>query len=478
MAEKIGSLPWIEDGIGMGPEFIAARGVVLLAEAGYLASLLEQPWVVEGKNYAALESLWALQINKPEKLAKIMSHPTISDGISDQEAKIVATLTTAADPVGNFLDDHDLLDKLLDPSQVIVEERTITLPLAGETDISIIRTGPGADHTMDFLEQSVRSIEEFMGLPFPRRQAIYLFVEAPGGGIHNGTHVQIRSDEQTSNREWMLTLLAHESSHYYWMGGPPQWLTEGAAVFMQPVVKNTLQGPLEYPPCDLARNIAELETLVPDPTSFVYHDCVYGLGERLLRDLYYSMDDTTFRQAFRRLYLHTVFDDLDECRGAVATICHVREAFTTYAHEENAVAVEEVIARWYGDAPVDSNITYSVRGMVTGPGGQPPGGIGLQVKRGEEGTWVDVGPDGAFDVEVPPGSFILEVNASVSSEWHFVGWYDGSGGITTDRSQASWVIVDGGDVEGIEIMLPTDAEDLLCPSGYFRSSVSGSCIEA
>ena len=102
----------------------------------------------------------------------------------------------------------------------------------------------------------------------------------------------------------------------------------------------------------------------------------------------------------------------------------------------------------------------------------------MQVKRGEDGTWVDVGPDGAFDVEVQQGSFILEVNASVSSEWHFVGWYDGSGGITTDRSQAFWVVVDGGDVEGIEIMLPTDAEGLLCPSGYFRSSVSGSCIEA
>ena len=115
-----------------------------------------------------------------------MSHPTISDGVTDQEAKILATLTTAADPVGYYLDDHDLLDKLLDPEQVTLEGRTITLPLAGETDITIIRTRPRTDLTMDFLEHSVRSIEEFMGRPFPRRQVIYLFVEAPGGAIKHG----------------------------------------------------------------------------------------------------------------------------------------------------------------------------------------------------------------------------------------------------------------------------------------------------
>ena len=135
---KIGDLPWVEDGIDRG-EFNAVRGLILLVDTGHTARVLEEPWVVEGRNYPALESLRFLAANDPETLDKIMSHPTISDGVTDQEAKILATLHRV---------DPDLLGKLLDPEQVTLEERTITLPLAGETELTIIRTRPGVDRTM------------------------------------------------------------------------------------------------------------------------------------------------------------------------------------------------------------------------------------------------------------------------------------------------------------------------------------------
>ncbi len=115
LARKIAGLPWIEDGFEELRELNAARGLILLADAGHAARLIEEPWVVEGRNYQALEALQLLKHNHPETLDKIMSHPTISDGITDQEAKILATLTTAANPVGYLLEDPDLLDKLLDP---------------------------------------------------------------------------------------------------------------------------------------------------------------------------------------------------------------------------------------------------------------------------------------------------------------------------------------------------------------------------
>ena len=212
VARKIRFLPWIEDGIEAS-EFSAVRGLILLANLGHSASLIEQQWVVEGSNYPALESLWFLAINNPKDLTRVMSHPTVSDGISDKEAKTVATL--------HFVLHPDELDKLLDPEQVTLEERTITLPLAGETDITIIRTRPGTDYTMDLLEHAVRSIEEFMGLPFPRRQVIYTFQEALGGGKNLGTHVSIGGDEQNLSGESILAIVAHEASHYYWTGHPP-----------------------------------------------------------------------------------------------------------------------------------------------------------------------------------------------------------------------------------------------------------------
>ena len=703
MATKIGDLPWVKDGIGRG-EFNAFRGLIHLADAGHLVKIIEEPWVVEGRNFPALESLWFLAVNNPEGLSKIMSHPTISDDISDQEAKIVAALHPYLEP--------DQLDKLLDPEQATLEERTITLPLAGETHLSIVRTRQGADGTMDLLERAVRSIEEFMGLPFPRRQAIYLFEEGASGGSaarNLGTRVVILVDEQTLSGEQMLGLLAHETSHYYWSSGT-FWINEGAATFMESVVNNALHSRLDQPPCFLARSIAELEALKIDPLTF--RDdfrCNYSLGERVFRDLYRNMDDTTFRLAFRRLYLHTEFNiPDDECDDHRKTICPVQETFTAYTSEETAATVEKVIARWHDrtepydlsdidDTPVEAdiaaisgriegaylsysigglpvsavtlepnrtsilylNLDYSyrdssgleslpietavyfedgfeflrkrtdmpvpgestrlnhhvqiydanglgrywvhvywgeqkiaevtfetvptsgphsirgmvtfpdgwpldrialeatrgeeefsvyagpdgvfdvvvssgifflkvyvvvgnewhfmgwydggggitidpgrafevivdgavvedidislssvsdanIRGVVTGPDGQPIEGIALEAKRGEERFWVDIGPLGIFNFAVPPGSFILEVNVEVGSGHVFVGWYDGNGSITTDPSHAFEVIVDDTNVHDIAIMLPSATEELLCPSGYFRSTRTGRCTE-
>ena len=252
----------------------------------------------------------------------------------------------------------DQLEKLLNPEQVILEERTITLPLGGDTHLSIVRTRPGGGHTMDLLERAVRDIEEFMGLPFPRRQAVHLFEEGGSGGSaarNLGIRVVLTVNEQALTEEQILGLLTHESSHYYWSGGT-YWIHEGAATFLESVVGNTLKGPLDKPPCSLARSIAELEDLYPNTrTNFDAFQCNYALGERLFRDLHRNMDETSFRQAFRRLYLHTEFNiPNDECDDDKDTVCHVREAFSSYASDGTVGVVDKVIARWHdGTEPYD-----------------------------------------------------------------------------------------------------------------------------
>ena len=459
-------MPWIADGID-GGEFNAVRGLFLLVNEGYSADFIELPWVVEGRNYQALDTLWKLAINNPDRFTKIMSHPTIRDGITDQDAKIIATLRQVED---------DLLDKLLDPTVVNFEGRNIILPLTGEMELSILRIGPGADHTMDLVEQAVRSIEEFMAYPFPQQQGIYLFEESGNGpaGVHHSTHVALYVDELTSSKEAMLDLVAHETGHYFWRS-PTDWMNEGSAVFLEAVVKGTLLGPLETRDCILAENIADFEELDPDPTSYEYNSCPYSLGERLFRDLYLSMDETAFRQAFRRLHLHTLFNFSDECDDYAPTICHVREAFLTYAPEETRAVVERVINLRYGRAVLQD---ASIRGIVRGSEARLPGEIALTPELEGRGPLVEISPDGTFDVEVESGSYILTVRVKVGSEWVFIGWYDGIGGITIDRSKASQVMVKGIDIEGIEITLSSDAEDLLCPSGYFRSFFDGQCYES
>ena len=342
-------LPWVEDGIDRN-EFNAVRGLIRLADEGYAEQLLEEPWVVEGNNFPALESLWVLNGSNREALSQVMSHHTIRDGISEQEAKIVAALHPFLKP--------DQLDKLLDPEQVMLEERTITLPLGGDTHLSIVRTRQGADHTMDLLERAVRNIEEFMGLPFPRRQAVYLFEESGSGGSaarNLGIRVVLLVNEKALSEERILGLLTHETSHYYWSGGT-YWIHEGAATFMESVVGNSLNGPLGQPPCSLARSISELEDLYPNTlTNFDAFRCNYALGERLFRDLHRNMDETAFRQAFRRLYLHTEFNiPNDECDDDKKTICHVKESYSSYASDDMVGVVDKVIARWHdGTEPFD-----------------------------------------------------------------------------------------------------------------------------
>lgn len=352
VAAKIRNMRWIRDGIRPDDvwtaEYWAAIALIDLASAGHADSLVEQPWVVSGENYAALSSLAGILNDRPEVLDMIMSHPHVRDGITGQEAKLLATLRSVAD--------LEAVTTLLDPAQVTIEERTISLPLAGETELAIIRARPGLDETMDSLEQSVRSIEEFMGLPLPVPQVIYRFKEIwRGRGINYFTHVGMEVEETGYSRDSLLTLIAHEAGHYYWRGFTTPWMVEGTATFMSAFANDPLQGQMFEAPCTAARSIAELEALdvYQQPgwdDAKIYHPCNYSLGERLFRDLYRNMDDTTFRLAFRRLFLTL----LDDCGTANEMTCYLREAFATYVPDEKLPAVEKVIARWYhGAEPYD-----------------------------------------------------------------------------------------------------------------------------
>ena len=200
LAEEIEGLPWIEDGISRN-EFNAVRGLIRLAHEGYAAQLLEEPWVEEGKNLPALESLWFLNGSNQEALSQVMSHPTINDGISEQEAKIVAAL-------------HPFLNPTSWRNSWILNWsywRSVRSPCLWEgIRTSIVRMRPGADHTMDSLERAVRSIEEFIGLPFPRRHAVYLFEEGGSGGSaarNLGIRVVLLVNEQALTEEQILGLL-------------------------------------------------------------------------------------------------------------------------------------------------------------------------------------------------------------------------------------------------------------------------------
>ena len=592
--QKIRNMRWMKDGIDAPPEFLAAMNLIYLADKGFADDLVNQSWVAEGLNLAALESLGYMAQSDPTALSSLMAHSFLADGISEQEARALAVMHSSDDSIAR--------EALLE--QATFEERTITLPLAGETRLTIVRTLPGSDYVMDFLERSVRDIEAYMGYPFPRKDVYLWFntIEERTGGVFHSTHVSIVDDE-FSDPDRLFRLIAHEIGHYYWSGGPHAWRNEGGAHLMSSVVTNKLQGSLLSPPCKLARTIAEFEELPYAPGSFDYGDCWPALGERLLRDLHRSLDGTTFRQALRRLYLHTVYGGPSEC-GQDEGICLVREAFMAYLPEEQGL-VGRLVDRWYdGTEPYDlsainesinpsiptvdgqienasisksaggpsistlvrkegqigaihlnldyawkgtpeseflpvsvdifyedglplrreliqlplppgkSSYThshwmneseafgahwivvrqgeqkiaqvsfestllstpYNIAGSITDTEGQRNWSVKMSAVQGKE-VFITTTQNirGEFWIPVPAGTFVLEVHVPSNSIVRFVGWYDGEGRITTDPSKAFRVVVNASDFKGVHLVIPTNTDLLLCPSGADRSRETGLC---
>ena len=315
----IEELSWVRDGISIR-EVEGVEGLIRLALFGgnQFFELMQRPFVMQGTNRAAMEGIGSIgnlakrepkvfnrimaypnisdetlislaelgrEDVEPEIIDRVMSHPNISDGIDDDEAKVLTVLASAQD------DNPALVDVLLDVEQVQFERRSITLPLTGEVELTMIRTLPGVEGHMDLLERAVRAIEEFMSMPFPQRQVIWLFLDGyDGAGSNSGTHATSNPayyDVETPVKSPFRHFI-HESSHWYWGGSSSGWIDEGAPTFLEAVIEARTHGwpiAMERQPCPSAKSIVDDEE----------EECDYRFGERLFHDLHRSMNETDFR---------------------------------------------------------------------------------------------------------------------------------------------------------------------------------------
>ena len=355
VASSVVSLGWVQDGIEDAEvDLIEALASIGDKDAEEALRIVGMPFLetIELPDISAMESLRQLAAFKPSAFVSVMSHKALRDGISNDLAPIVATLDGVAET------NPSLIDILLDPSRVLVERRFITLPLAGDIVLYIIRTAPGAARSMDLLEYSVRGIEEYMGSPLPTKYVGLLYENAVSGssaGTNFGTHIGILPkydiDDGSHEAQSFGSTIAHEVAHYYWSGNE-DWVDEGAADFMASVVEGARTGqPIGVTnlPCGYAGSIAELESLGISKGDIEFR-CNYSLGERFFVDLYLTLRDERFRQGLRDLYLASeIEDDADDRRGTSVGIEHVRETFRT-----DDEARSTFIARWYnGTEPYD-----------------------------------------------------------------------------------------------------------------------------
>ena len=365
-ADLIGK-PWVKDALG-DPEVAVVQNLRWLAREDEAAALrlVSMPFLneVEPADGAAMRSLWLLAHFNARDYQRVMSHPTLRAGISDDWAKIVAVLS------GVSRTNSLLINALLDPDRVTLEGRTIILPQAGPVDLAIIRTGPGVGRSMDLLEAAVRHAEAFVAEPFPIGYVALLFENVVVGsfaGTNFGTHMAVRPeydvDDSSHEADSVSHTIAHEVAHYYWSGNS-DWVDEGASDFMASIAESARTGQpagASNLPCGYTRNISDLEGLNSPQGSDAF-DCNYALGERLFADLYRSLGDARFREGFRNLYLLSqVEDDGDTQAGTSVGIDDLKQAFRTGA-DRVAPLVDLIVARWY-----DGTEPYDASARDTGP---------------------------------------------------------------------------------------------------------------
>ena len=380
-AVAIETLPWVQDGIDASEQG-AITSLYLTAQAGaqnLVLALARKHWVQDGLtddeqeailrlkdishgsradeaaalailampflndfdgaiDAAVVSSLTGLHYNDPDRsyLWQVLSHPTLSGGITFANKSLVAILDTV------IPERPDVLDSLLDPAQTSVEGRVIWLPRTGEVKLAVVHTRPGTFRTMDILEHVVRVQEEFMLEAFPTKFFSLLVADATqaaGGGGPGIATVDPGSEED-------IGIIAHEVAHTYWHFYP-RWITEGGAELLRAIVENkppNQENVANYDFCAIT-NLMELEKAdLRGPTGI----CDYSLGLGFFADLYHGLGDGLFRQGFRNLYVKLRDEEhANSCIGDDKSICYMRAAFVTDATPQAAATAEPIINRWF-----------------------------------------------------------------------------------------------------------------------------------
>ena len=328
--------PWVQDGLDPDETTIVTnlRGIsgqsYTKRDESAALRIAAMPFLdmVDGVDAAAVSSLRSLFWASDEEnyLMQVLDHPSLDDGISDDEAFVAATLSIVVE------ERPELLDTLLDLGSDAVEKRTIQLPLAGEVTLFVLNVNPGTYSTMNILEQALRALEAFMDVPFPRSYVGLLVADATSEGGGGGPSGLLTVDPAYMEDEYTI---AHELAHTYWPFFPP-WIAEGGADFMTTVSANKQFSSHD---CSLGDTLSDLDRLYEElsesgrSTGIIRGSgCAYSLGRGLFLDLHETLGDEAFRRGFGRLYVAMRDDEWDnKCSGLERGVCYVRAAFVADA---------------------------------------------------------------------------------------------------------------------------------------------------
>ena len=347
--ERLASYPWFTDGLHTDEVTVVSALGSISYETGGGTDLVGMSFLdsIEPSDAFALMSLEFLALESPKTFRTVLSHPSVADGISDDETAILALLQDVQ------MTNPEMVDMLLDPWNVQIERRSIELPRAGDAELTIVRLQPGAARGMDLLERAVRFAEDFMGEPLPTNFVLLFYADAVipdyaghNSGLNMTVHPDFDSDDDTDEASYAPYILAHEVAHYYWNNSSQLWLDEGAAeivsiAYEESTTGQEALGAANTFPCAYAADLTGVERM----EETLAGDCAYSLGTRFFLDLNRTLGEEEFQRGFRDLY-RLGRDILDPEDPGARGINHVREAFG-FSQD----ARDEIIPKWYWESP-------------------------------------------------------------------------------------------------------------------------------
>ncbi|MXW29650.1 MAG: M1 family metallopeptidase [Chloroflexi bacterium] len=264
-------------------------------------------WFAEKGAFSApvLNSLNSFLHRDTDALRELTVQPWFADGLDEEEAAFVVTLAWVA------ARNSELYTDLLRTRYT--QNRTISLPLAGDANIWIFQNTPfpPAEDLLAVVADTARISEGLLQVPFPTNDIILLVVDDTDRRYNFNYGKHLSGFMVVTRRPTGLRSVRHETAHYYFSGNP-QWLGEGGTEFIAAYVRDkTGVQSLSDRKIEASQRVRtecyelnEIENI--RHLSYVWgrtsHECPYVMGENLLFNISEILGSDAMTSALRELY--------------------------------------------------------------------------------------------------------------------------------------------------------------------------------
>ena len=343
--------------------------------------ILAMPYLdtIEGFEAHAVTQLQRIYGNDFEALKGVVEHLTSKGWLTDEQVIRLLYSPLSNKSQSGVLRSHiadinspEQLDQYLNPSAPgpLIYQRRISTPYSTSLPLIIISGLPVAVQTMNAFEETVRDLENTMGVAFPFGRAIMIIGTNEIMGrwwftsysprnlvrINASTalHVDFNRDQEVALSKHTYAF-AHEIAHYYFHGGG-EWLSEGGTTFLEALILN--ESSISTGEWNMGCPTDRIADIANEPGQ--WFNCPYLLGADLFLDLYKNLESTLFFDAFRRLHMLLIQDLIVSeifsgpasplqncCEGVEPGLYYIRRAFVTEAPPEVAAIAEPIIMHRY-----------------------------------------------------------------------------------------------------------------------------------